>query len=536
MSVGKVVVPDLGDTESVELIELNVAVGDNVELNQPVAVVESEKASMDIEATVAGRVSAVHVKEGDSVQGGTVLLDVVTVAAQASPANKKDSGAADAPTPAGNELAADDVAPNVPAGAARTEVVKLPDTGEAESVAVIEVHVAPGDVVNKDQALVSVESEKASMDVEASAGGKVLVVHVAEGDAVASDDPLVEIETIEVADTPPARETGTDSTAVVSPPLPSPPAPAMAMPAPSTAPAAGAVIYAGPAVRKIAREFGIDLGQVNGSGKNGRLLKEDLQAYVRTMLSRKDGGGSALPALPEVDFKRYGDTRKTAVSKLEQAVARNMYRNWVNLPHVTQFDHADMTKAEALRAQLKTEASKRSLKLTPVSFLVRACALVLRQHEKLNASLLNDGKHLVYKDYVHVGMAVDTPAGLVVPVISDADKKDIWKIAEDVADLAEKARTRKLKQSDMQGGTFTISSLGGIGGRGFTPIINAPEVAILGVSKMEVSPVWDGKKFAPHKLLPLSLSYDHRVVNGADAGRFMTDLVAMLATPDKIIV
>lgn len=422
-----------------------------------------------------------------------------------------------------------------------TEKVLLPDLGDTESVEVIEINVAVGEHVALEQSVVVVESEKASMDVESTVAGKVVTIHVKEGDQLAGGAVLLDIEA-----TAPTEKADTDSSAASQPQpeRPTPPPPERAVKAPAvapvatpaaTAPATGVVaeVYAGPAVRRLAREFGIDLRQVRGSGKKGRLLKEDLQQYVRELIS-KGSQGAALPSLPEVDFERYGTVRQERLSKLEQAVGKNMHRNWVNLPHVTQFDNADLTDLEDARAKLKPDAAKRKLKLTPVTFLIRACAMTLQNHSKLNASLLNDGQHVVYKEYIHIGMAVDTPAGLVVPVIRDADKKDIWDLAEEVVVLAEKARTRKLKQQDMQGGTFTISSLGGIGGAGFTPIINAPEVAILGVSKMDIRPVWNGKQFAPHKILPISLSYDHRVINGGDAGRFMTDLVALLADPDTI--
>lgn len=425
-----------------------------------------------------------------------------------------------------------------------TEKVLLPDLGDTESVEVIELNVAVGEHVALEQSVVVVESEKASMDVESTVAGKVVTIHVKEGDQLTGGAVLLDIE----ADAS-TQKADTDSSAVSQSqperPTPSPPertvkAAAVAPAAPAatpavTAPATGVVaeVYAGPAVRRLAREFGIDLRKVRGTGKKGRLLKEDLQQYVRELIS-KGSQGAALPSLPEVDFERYGTVRQERLSKLEQAVGKNMHRNWVNLPHVTQFDNADLTDLEDTRAKLKSDATKRKLKLTPVTFLIRACAMTLKNHSKLNASLLNDGQHVVYKEYVHIGMAVDTPAGLVVPVIRDADKKNLWELAEEVVVLAEKARTRKLKQQDMQGGTFTISSLGGIGGAGFTPIINAPEVAILGVSKMDIRPVWNGKQFAPHKILPISLSYDHRVINGGDAGRFMTDLVALLADPDTI--
>ena len=529
MDTEKIRVPDLGDVDSVEIIEVNVAAGDSVESNQPLVVLESEKASMDVEAAHAGKVTAVHVQVGDQVGSDALLVEIEAQAGKKTtdtkPSTSKKKEDASSPSHV-SKTSPSARAPSI-------ESIVLPDAGDVDSVQVIEVVVAVGQEVARNEILLSVESEKASMDIEAVVAGKIKKIHVKEGDEVHSGDVLVDIESMQTAQkehvVSKKTQPQTANKAV------SPDTPAVSVPQTQTTPMpVGTDIYAGPATRKLAREFGINLRDVRGSGKHGRILKEDLQAYTRALIER-GAAGTGLPALPEVDFETFGKTRREKLSKLEQAVGKNMYRNWVNLPHVTQFDNADITDLEHKRKQLKTEASKRSTKLTPLAFLLRACALTLKQHIKINASLLNDHQHIVYKAYVHVGMAVDTPAGLVVPVVRDADQKDIWQLASEIGELAEKARTRKLKPQDMQGGGFTISSLGGIGGTGFTPIINAPEVAILGVSKMYVGPHWDGKKFIPRSFLPLSLSYDHRVINGGDAGRFMTELATLLTKPDDIL-
>lgn len=298
-----------------------------------------------------------------------------------------------------------------------------------------------------------------------------------------------------------------------------------------------AMVYAGPAVRKLAREFGISLSQVRGTGSRGRVLKEDLHRFVaQSLAAGKTGSGASLPTVPEQDYARFGAIESIARSRIDKVTAANMVRSWLNVPHVTQFDDADISELERFRKDLKSEASQRGVRITPLPFILKACAVALRDHPKLKSSLADHGDTLVMKRYCHIGMAVDTPAGLVVPVIRDVDKKSIWELAADVAELAEKARDKKLKPDDMRGGVFTISSLGAIGGRGFTPIINTPEVAILGVGRAAVQPVWDGEVFRPHTLLPLALSYDHRVVNGGDGGRFLSALTALLADVKRMVM
>lgn len=410
------------------------------------------------------------------------------------------------------------------------ELIPVPDLGGADSVEVIEILAKVGDVVAVEASLVTLESDKASMEVPSPKAGKIIAFKVKVGDKVREGMPLVELELS--GDQPQQASVGAihELPAQTKPQLPAS-QPKTATPAPviTAAPAGDArQVYAGPAVRKLARELGVDLTQVPATGPRGRLQKEDLHNYIRAQLAKARQGGGALPKIPEIDFSKFGEVVLESMSKIARVTAENMQRSWLNVPHVTQFDDVDLTTLDQLRVTLKGEGEKRGIKLTPMAFLLKASALALKEHPRLNTSLHNDGKHFVRKKYVHLGMAVDTPAGLMVPVIRDVDQKDIWQLAQEVVELSGKARDGKLKPAEMQGGCFTISSLGSIGGTGFTPIVNAPEVAILGVSKAQIKPVWDGKQFAPKNMLPLCLSYDHRAVNGADAGRFMTYLVEVI--------
>ena len=432
--------------------------------------------------------------------------------------------------------------------------VTVPDIGGAEGAEVVELLIAVGDQVALDQSLIVLESDKASMEIPSTVAGTVVELLVAEGDQLAEGAPIAKIEVAaEAADEAPAAGEGpvADEEAsdeksqpsteqktgeAATPPVSSKPAvqAAVASRAPESdeGRTASPQVYAGPAVRKLAREFGVQLGQVDGTGPQGRILKEDLQLFVQKSLSKTDGateGGAGLPPIPELDFGKFGEVEVTQRSKLDKLTADNMHRSWLNVPHVTQFDDADITDLEAFRATLKSETERRDIKLSPLPFVLKACAVALRDNPRLNSSLAQGGADLVYKKYIHIGMAVDTPLGLMVPVIRDVDRKTIWELAGEIAELAAKARDRKLGPGEMQGGCFTVSSLGNIGGNGFTPIVNTPEVAILGVSRAAIKPVWTGTEFAPRTLLPLALSYDHRVVNGGDGGRFLTQLVALLS-------
>jgi len=537
-------VPDIGGAEDAEVIEVCVAVGDRVELEQSLVVLESDKASMEVPAEQAGTVLEVLVKEGDNLAEGAPLVVIETDAAAAAP----EPAAAPAPEPVAAPEPQPEPAPQAaaaPAAQGGDETVVVPDIGTTDPVEIIEVLVAVGDTVAEGDSLLVLESDKASMELPAPFGGEILSLAVAVGDSVATGDVVATMRTTAGAAAPaPAAQP--------SAPAPAPQAPAAApasrqptlAPAPEAAPptalASGGDIYAGPAVRKLAREFGVDLRAVKGTGPKGRLLKEDVQAYVKNSLASGAAtaptAGAGIPPIPAVDFASFGPVDAQPRSKMDKLTAANMQRSWLNLPHVTQFDDADITELEAFRSELKAEAEQRGVKLTPLPFLLKACAAALRDNPRINSSLSSDGEQRVYKQYVHIGMAVDTPAGLVVPVLRDVDKKSLWELAEETAALAQLAKERKLKPQDMQGGCFSISSLGNIGGTGFTPIVNAPEVAILGVSRLAVKPVWNGAEFEPRKMLPLCLSYDHRAVNGADGGRFLTQLVTLLADIRRLLL
>ena len=438
--------------------------------------------------------------------------------------------------------------------------VIVPDIGGAEGAEVIELLVAVGDQVVLDQGLIVLESDKASMEIPATAAGTVVELLVAEGDQLAEGAAVAMIDVAEqVADAAPtpgedeataasdassADDVGSEQKASAVKEAPAAKetpvveevsavneAPVLPVEAAPLSLEVAGEIYAGPAVRKLARELGVQLVRVDGTGPQGRVLKEDLQQFVRKVIREPVGavtGGTGIPSVPEIDFSKFGEVEVTPRTKLDKLTAINMHRSWVNVPHVTQFDEADITDLEEFRAGLKAEAEQRSTRITPLPFLLKACALALRDNPKINSSLARGGEDLVHKKYIHIGVAVDTPAGLMVPVIRDVDRKTIWELAHEVAELASRARDRKLLPAEMQGGCFTVSSLGNIGGNGFTPIVNTPEVAILGVSKAAIKPLWNGAEFAPRTMLPVALSYDHRVVNGGDGGRFLTRIVSLL--------
>ena len=446
------------------------------------------------------------------------------------------------------------------------QTVVVPDIGGSEAAEVVEVLVAPGDTVALEQGLIVLESDKASMEIPSTVAGTVVAVLATEGAMLNEGAPVAVVATAYEEGGEPAAESETESASSPSPqaaaPRPEPHQPqpqpqpeaaarqaataAPAVPAKPPAPSATAApprpgrdsgVYAGPGVRRLAREFGVPLAAVRGRGPRGRILKEDLHAFVQKALDAQQAApGAGLPSMPDVDFAAFGPVDVVERGKIDKITAANMQRNWLNVPHVTQFDDADITELEAFRKSLRAEAEQRGARLTPLPFLFKACAVALRRHEKINASLSDGGATLTYKRYVHIGMAVDTPAGLLVPVLRDVDRKPLWTLAEEINDLAARARERKLKPADMQGAGFTISSLGALGGRGFTPIVNAPEVAILGVGRAATQAVWSGAEFEPRLRLPLALSYDHRVVNGGDGGRFLTELCQLLADVRRLLL
>lgn len=538
MSEQDIKVPDLGGADEVEVIEILVSAGDSVAEEDPILTVESDKASVELPAPAAGTIGAISVKVGDKVREG----DVVGTINAGGGGGSSEASDADAETPAEadkSEAAEEAPATEVPAsGGSRTETVKVPGLDGFDNVPVIELNVSEGDTVAADDPLVTVESDKATMEIPSPFAGTIDKLLVKEGDALSEGDSLVEMTVTEPGGSAPAEQAPAsqpaaakaDTGTAAKPDRQPAEAPAQTS---QEVPSPGAKVHAGPAVRKVARELGADLTLIKGSGPKGRIVKEDVESYIKQQLQKVQSGGAVsggagIPSVKLPDFSQFGEIEREAMSRLHLATANNMQRNWLNVPHVTQFDDADITDLESYRKGLKAEGEKRGVKMTPLPFLLKACARALADLPQFNVSLDMERKELVHKRYIHIGIAVDTPAGLMVPVIRDVDKKGLWELAQEAAELAAKARDKKLKPAEMQGACFTITSLGGIGGTAFTPIVNAPEVAILGISKAAMKPVWDGGAFQPRLMLPLSLSYDHRAVNGADAARFTTRLSQLL--------
>ncbi len=424
----------------------------------------------------------------------------------------------------------------------------VPDIGGADSVDVIEVCVKVGAEIKEGDSLIVLESDKASMEVPAPASGKVIELVIKEGDKVSMGTAIGRLQVAGSASVPAETKTSAETKAPAPQQASSAPTPAKnsSAPTPAVEPSAStksnASVYAGPAVRKLARQLGVDLAEVKASGPRSRITKDDVRNLVKSVMENRGKGvatatsGSGIPAMPTIDFSQFGQIEMVKMSKIKKVTAFNMTRNWLNIPAVTQFDDVDITEMENFRKAMKEEADKAGVKLTPVPFLLKACAAALKAEPSFNVSLHADGEQIVQKKYIHIGMAVDTPNGLVVPVIRDVDKKGLFELAAEATALAKKAREGKLLPKEMQGGCFTISSLGAIGGTGFTPIVNAPEVGILGVSRADTKPVWDGKAFVPRLMLPLCLSYDHRAINGGDAGRFLTYLGSLLADVRRLLL
>ena len=539
MAVEIVTVPDLGGAESVDVIELNLTPGDAVELEDSLIVLESDKASMDVPSPFAGSLVKYLVADGATVKVGDAIAEIETGAAEQSAQEEApvEETSVEEPQQETEPQPAEE-APAAKAPAVESEqLIVVPDIGSDDEVDLIEISIAIGDQVEEGDTLVVLESDKATMDVPSSHSGKVIKILAAEGDKLRTGSQVAilqvsnaeaEVIAAPAEATPVATEVKSPSVAPAAAPAPA----QTAISAPAVAEgSASADVYAGPSVRMLARELGVSLEKVSGTGPRGRIQKNDVDSYVKNALNNPASAstGSGIPEVPVVDFSQFGEIESIKLTKIQKLTGSNMQRNWLNVPHVTQFDDADITELEDFRKSLKAEGEKRGIRVTPVAFLIKAIAASLHANPEFNRSLAGDGEHVIQKHYINVGMAVDTPRGLMVPVIKDANEKGIWEISEDIMSLAGLARDGKLKPSDMQGGCFTLSSLGAIGGTGFTPIVNAPEVGILGVSKSQMKPVWNGSEFAPRLTLPLCLSYDHRVINGGDAGRFMTHLVKLLS-------
>jgi pyruvate dehydrogenase E2 component (dihydrolipoamide acetyltransferase) len=545
MALVEIKVPDIGDFAEVAVIELLVKPGDTVTAEQSLITVESDKASMEIPSSAAGVVKELKVKIGDKVKEGSVVLMLEAAGAAAAPA------AAAAPVQPALVATPPPPAPVAAPSAGGTIDVAVPDIGDFKDVAVIEVFVKPGDTVKVEQSLITVESDKASMEIPSSHAGVVKTVLVKIGDTVNMGSPLVVLEGAAGAASAAAPATAAAPAAsapsVAAPPSP---APAAALPAHDPSASRGALPHASPSIRKFARELGVPLAEVKGSGPKGRITQADVQGFVKGVMSGDAqtaaqkakaptgaAAGGAFPGLlawPQVDFSKFGPVERKDLSRIKKISGANLHRNWVIIPHVTNHDDADITDLEAFRVATNKENEKSGIKVTMLAFLIKASVAALKKFPEFNASL--DGEQIVLKQYFHIGFAADTPNGLMVPVIKDADKKGIFQISAEMGELAKKARDGKLSPAEMSGGCFSISSLGGIGGRYFTPIINAPEVSILGVCKSSTEPVWDGKQFVPRLMLPLSLSWDHRVIDGAAAARFNAYLGQILADFRRVLL
>lgn len=539
MSIELIRVPDIGNGEG-EVIELFVKVGDEIEAEQSLLTLESDKASMEIPAPKAGIIKSLKVQLGDRLKEGDELLELEVESAAVETTESAEQSQSTTEQ-ASEEQAESSVAPAVKSAteiSAEEQEIKVPDIGSTGKARVIELMVAVGDQVQAEDSLLTLESDKASMEIPSPVAGEITEVLVRLDAEVGTGDLIFKIKTqvaaSEAEATPDTTAPAIESTAPAEPidtatsvsvaPISQPTKPAKAK----------SQVHAGPAVRKLAREFGVDLGLVTATGPHDRIVKEDVQLYVQTVLSKQkaasgEAPGAGIPPIPEVDFSRFGEVEEVAMTRLQQIGATNLHRSWLNVPHVTQFESADISELEKFRVAQKVVAEQAGVKLTILPFLLKACAHLLKEMPDFNSSLAPSGTALIRKKYVHLGFAVDTPEGLLVPVIRDVDQKSLLQLAAEAAELADKARNKKLSPDQMQGACFTISSLGHIGGTGFTPIVNAPEVAILGVSRATMQPVWNGKKFKPRLLLPLSLSYDHRVINGAAAAQFTRRLSDLLA-------
>ena len=566
-TVEDILLPDIGDFSDVEVIEILVSPGDRIEAEQSILSLESDKATIEIPSPLAGVIRELKIKIGDRVSRGDLLMTLETegmpsAEAQTGEAKAESRGAPAAPDPAAPAPAttgSPKAPPSRPASTGQTISVVLPDIGDFADIPVVEVLIAPGDRIDVDQSLLTLESDKATMEIPSPNAGIVEELAVKVGDTLNQGDLILTLRTDTDADrgepsTASEAMAGGTAEELEAPPGPASiakrapgeserrPAPVLPRPEDMAAIAKGRKAHASPAVRRFARELGVDLTFVKGSGPKGRVLKDDVQSFVKQALAQGTPTATgaalpfALPAAPEIDFAKFGPVEVAELSRIKKLSGRHLHRCWLSVPHVTQFDEADITSLEAFRNAQKATAAEKGIKLTFVPFLLKAVATALSRMPILKASLTTDGEALVLKHFTHIGVAVDTPQGLVVPVVRDVDKKGIYALAAELSELGEKARAGKLLPGDMQGGCFTISSLGGIGGTAFTPIVNAPEVAILGVSRATTKPFWNGQTFEPRLMLPLSLSYDHRVVDGADGARFTSLLGDLLGDLRQVLL
>ncbi len=550
MALEKITIPDLGDSKDVEVIEILVSPGDEIQENDSLLTLETDKAAMEIPSTSAGIVKEILVKVGDTVNQGDEFIVLESAGDSGKAAKEQEEKPAKSETAEAsskNEEAEQDKVEAAPATAEiKTADIQVPDLGTDDAVEIIDILVKVGDEVKADDGLLTLETDKAAMDVPAPFAGKITDIKVKVGDTVKTGTVIMLAET-QSASTPAApkqeskaneKSAASKSETTASPVTPKA-ASAPSTPAVTISPSSQEDVYAGPAVRKLARELGVDLTQVKGTGTRDRIVKEDVHAFVKQAMQSGAAGGTgvfSLPTAKDIDFSQFGEIEEVDMSKLHQVTARNMAQNWLTVPHVTQFEEADVTELEDFRAAQQKEADKRGIKLSPLPFIVKACARALEEFPQFNVSLHSSGTKLIQKKYIHIGVAVATAEGLMVPVIRDADKKSVWDIAAEIVELSELAKGRKLTKEHMSGGCFTVSSLGNIGGVGFTPIVNSPEVGILGVSKTTVKPVWMDGEFKPRKMLPFSLSYDHRAVNGVDGGMFCQYLNGLLSDIRRMVL
>lgn len=522
MALQEILVPDIGEYSNVDVIDVLVKVGDRVAVEDSLVSLETDKATMEVPSPMAGVVKALAVKVGDKVSEGSLILKLETEDSKIEAPKVEEAKTQASP---------------VTESAASTQTITVPDIGEYSNVDVIEVHVKAGDTVQAEDPLLTLETDKATMDIPAPFAGKITEVKVKVGDKISQGDAIAETSVSGKVTQPAEKSAEVESPAQKAQEAPKP-AP---MKAEVPVAVSGANAHASPGIRRLARELGVDITQVSATGRKGRILEEDLKGFVKRVMQSQGNGitagaGLNLLADPVVDFAKFGDIETVALSRIKKISGANLARNWVKIPHITLFEEADITDLEAFRHAKKAAAEKQGLKLTPVAFIVKAVAKALVDFPNMNASLAADGENLIVKKYVHVGVAVDTPNGLMVPVIRHADKKGLFEIAADLASLAKAARDGKLKPSEMQGGCFTISSLGGVGTTAFTPIVNMPEVGILGVSKAAMKPIYDGKGFVPRLMLPLSLSVDHRVVDGAEGAQFVVKVAGYLADLRELLL